>query len=194
MIRIDESLFRWINGFAGNQPWLDNVLVLLAGDFFLPVVIAAVAWSIWFLGRDATERLRHQVGFIYAAFGAGLVNSLLAVFDNFFFRARPFLALDQVTVLFYRPTDSSFPSNAAAFAFAMAAGVWMVHRRMGIIIGIAAAVFSAARVYCGMHYPMDILGGALLGVLSSLLMARFLGLIQPFIHLLYRIARRFYVA
>ncbi|MBF8299524.1 MAG: hypothetical protein HW397_573, partial [Dehalococcoidia bacterium] len=55
MMFADEQIFRWINGLTGELPGADRIGVLLASDFLLPVLIAAAAWSLWFLGGSATE-------------------------------------------------------------------------------------------------------------------------------------------
>ena len=193
MIAADRRLFEWINSLSGTWPRLDRLFSLLASDFFIPVLIATAAWSLWFLGKDQGERLRNQLGFIYAASGAGFANWTIHVLNQHFYRPRPFLELDHVTVLFYRATDSSFPSNAAAYSFAMAAGVWLVHKKLGIAIGAAALVFCAARVYAGMHYPLDVLGGALLGLLMSWAFSRVFGLLRPLANFAFSVARVFYL-
>lgn len=194
MIAADQRLFEWINSLSGTWPWLDKLFTFLASDFFLPVLIAAGAWSLWFLGKKPAERLRNQLGFVYAASGAGCTNWAIHVLNHSFYRPRPFLELDHVTVLFYRATDSSFPSNAAAFAFAMAAGVWLVNKRMGLAVGAAAFVFCAARVYAGMHYPLDSIGGALLGILMSWAFSRVVGLLRPVANAAFTVARALYLA
>jgi len=194
MIAADERAFLWLNSLAGRWPALDRLATLLASDYLLPVLIAAAAWSLWFLGRNAQARTAHQLGFIYAACGAALANLSIRLLNLAFYRPRPFVALDDVTVVFYRPTDSSFPSNAAAFAFAMAAGAWLVHRPLGIGIGAAALLYCAARLFVGMHYPLDMLAGALFGVLAAYAWHRLFPLVQPFFMFLFRVARASHAA
>ena len=194
MITLDRWLFDAINSFVGTWTWLDNLVILLVSDFFLPVVISAAVWSLWFTGGTWEERLGKQMGFIYAAGGAALSNWLIQIINLFVDRSRPFLALPEANVLFYRPTDPSFPSNAAAFAFAMAAGVWLVDRRLSLIIGAAAFVFSFGRVYAGMHYPLDVVGGALIGILVTYAFFWMLGLLQHLVNFAFRVARFFYLA
>ena len=194
MIEADRQLFEWINGFVGTWAWFDNTMKLLVSDFFLPVLIAATAWSLWFVGRSRAERLQNQLGFAYGAIGAGFANLFIQLVNNHLDRARPFVTLEDVNVLFYRPTDPSFPSNAAAFAFAMAAGVWIMNRRMGLLIGLGALLFSGARVYAGMHFPLDVLGGALTGILMAYLFYRVLALLQPVVNFAFSLLRQLFLA
>ena len=81
------------------------------------------------------------------------------ILNMFYFRPRPFVELD-VNLLFYQPTDSSFPANSAAAAFGIAFGIWGVNRRLGWFAIAVAGLYGLARVYVGVHYPLDILAGA----------------------------------
>lgn len=194
MIAADQRLFQWINGFVGTWPWFDNTMTLLVSDFFLPVLIAGLAWSLWLLGKTPAERIRNQMGFIYAGAGAGFANLFVRFMNDSFDRARPFEMLNNVNLLFYAPTDPSFPSNAAAFAFGTAAGAWLVHKPMGVLIGVLASLFCIARVYAGMHFPLDVLGGALIGILTAYAFAFVLGFFRSVVRFAFRLLRAFYLA
>ena len=80
-------------------------------------------------------------------------------------RPRPFVTHDLV-VLFYKPTDFSFPSNSVAACFAIAAVVSTFNKKMGLIMFIMAGILAFSRVYVGVHYPSDVLIGAIIGILS----------------------------
>ena len=108
-------------------------------------------------------------------------------------RPRPFTEL-KVSLLFYQPTDSSFPANPAAVAFAVAMGVWLWNRKVGTVLLGVATVFAFSRVYAGVFYPLDVLGGAFIGAGVSLLVAWLLRLIEPLPTLVLRLARATYLA
>ena len=99
-----------------------------------------------------------------------------------------------VNLLFYQPTDSSFPSNSAAAAFAIAAAVWCVNRRIGTVLFIAAAIYGFSRVYVGVHYPADILGGAAIALIVTALTLRLRDLMMPVLVAVIKAARLFAVA
>jgi hypothetical protein len=92
------------------------------------------------------------------------------------FRDRPMYALGAKAPGFPWQADleqwSSFPSDSATFLFAMAAGLWLGSRWLGSVFGVFAICTSLARVYLGIHYPSDILVGALLGIGTSLALNR----------------------
>ncbi|WP_225433708.1 phosphatase PAP2 family protein [Mycolicibacterium mucogenicum] len=64
-------------------------------------------------------------------------------------------------------TDGGFPSIHAVIAAAVAAGLWLTNRYLGVVAAVAAVVMAFARVYVGAHYPSDVLAGLALGVVVS---------------------------
>ena len=190
----DKALFLWINALVGNAPAVDAAMVWLASDYLVPVCMGLTLVALWFIGKDGPERLRYQIG-MFAALTAMALSSLVVLISNaLFFRPRPFDGLEGVNLLFYQPTDSSFPSNSAAAAFAIAAAVWCVNRRIGAVLFIAAAVYGFSRVYVGVHYPADIIGGAVIALVITALTLRLRDLIMPILVAVIKAARLFAVA
>ena len=67
---------------------------------------------------------------------------------------------------------SSFPSDNATYLFAIAAGLWIISRWLGLFFGVFAALVALARVFLGIHYPSDIFVGALIGIATSIAVNR----------------------
>ena len=67
--------------------------------------------------------MRQQLGVFVALTSLALSNFAVFVINMYYFRPRPFVDLD-INLLFYKPTDSSFPSNSVAAVFGIAFGVW----------------------------------------------------------------------
>jgi membrane-associated phospholipid phosphatase len=65
------------------------------------------------------------------------------------------------------PTDYSFPSDHTTVAAALAAGLWLVNRRLGLIAVAAALLEGFSRVYLGQHYPHDVLAGLVLSTVIT---------------------------
>jgi membrane-associated phospholipid phosphatase len=85
-------------------------------------------------------------------------------------RPRPYLA-HQVSLLISPTADTSFPSDHATLGFAVAVLVWRYNRRTGAALLLLALVLALARIFVGAHYPSDVLGGAVLGTLTSMAIA-----------------------
>ncbi|MBU5537230.1 MAG: phosphatase PAP2 family protein [Candidatus Aenigmatarchaeota archaeon] len=82
-------------------------------------------------------------------------------------RERPYEVLN-ARLLVAPETNKSFPSNHAAQAFLVATLVFSYYRRLGILLFPFAIVISLGRVYLGVHYPSDVIVGAVLGVIIAL--------------------------
>ena len=166
MANPDETLFLWINGFVGVLPILDDAARLAASDYLAPAILALTLIVLWFGEASADIRLKQQVGVFIALSSMGLSGLAVFIANIFYFRPRPFADLD-VNLLFYEPTDSSFPANSAATAFGIAFGIWGVNRRVGWFAIGAAGSYGLARVFAGVHYPLDILAGVAIAAAVS---------------------------
>jgi undecaprenyl-diphosphatase len=196
MADADTAVFVWLNGRTGALAALDGTMEVLGSDYSVPVVMGLVILGLWFAGHGADDRARRQVGVFVVLTAIGLASWIVFAGNELYFRPRPFdAALDHdVTVLLYRPTDSSFPSNSAAVAFAAAGGVWLISRKAGLALLALASAYGLARVYGGIHYPLDILGGAAVGLLAVVMARAFWGLLGPVPAIVIRAARIFCIA
>ncbi len=195
MVALVERLFFLINGLAGKWEALDRFMKLVVGEHFIPVAMVMVLLAMWFLGKDAQARVRNQIAVWTALIGVGFANAVVEVFNRFFDRLRPFEVYPgAVTLLFYQPTDPSFPANTAAVGFAFAMGAWFGNRKASALLFLLAILWSFARVYCGVHFPLDILGGAAIGILSSFAAFGFLRIIRPVPTWILKGLRKFYLA
>lgn len=110
------------------------------------------------------ERIRLVAeGFCSALLARGAVEALRL----FIHRPRPFVA-DPSIVPLISEASFSFPSGHAAFFFALSTVIYLHNKRLGIWFYVTSAVIGVARVAAGVHYPTDILGGAVLGIAVGL--------------------------
>jgi undecaprenyl-diphosphatase len=168
---IDWKLFQLANSLAGRSPVLDAVIRLLMNDYALTTVLVLVPFALWFSGYSPAERERHQRAVLSTVTALVIANLVVKSLNLVYWRWRPF-TFHEVTLLFYHPSDSSFPSNAATVGFCIATSIWLFDRKMGAILYVIAALFGLSRIVGGVHYPSDILGGILIGGLSAYFVAR----------------------
>lgn len=96
----------------------------------------------------------------------GLVTNVWL--KNVIGRVRPYVRFSDLVVLTTLPSDTSFPSGHTAASFAVAAGVYMAGwRKAGTALYIFAAMIGFSRMYLGVHFPSDVIGGAIVGVLCA---------------------------
>ncbi len=88
-------------------------------------------------------------------------------------RARPFVELG-FQPLVEHSASASFPSGHAVFFFALSAVVFGHDKKTGILFFLISGIIGAARVFSGIHWPSDVLGGALIGIGSASVVMHFL--------------------
>lgn len=175
----DDRTLIWLNQFMFRWPLLDESIawVLNANIIqFFPMILA-VCW-LWF-EKTAQQSYNRKI----------LVESLLTTLSALFFgrvfaltlpfRDRPFIRPDLHFLTPLEPemrTWSSFPSDHAVMAFALAASLFRISPRIGLWAYFHATVFICfPRLYFGLHYPSDLIGGALIGILLVIAISQLRG-------------------
>jgi undecaprenyl-diphosphatase len=178
LLELEREIVAWLNQGIGRSYLLDRATYLVVSDYFIPLMMCFWGLGIWFHGKDARARERNQKAVLAAAISLGFANLLVLVVNQFVFRERPFVHHELANLL-YAPTDSSFPANPAAVAFAMAMGVWLKNRRASAPLFFLAALWSFARVYNGLFYPSDVAAAGLTGVAVACLVTLGLRAVEP---------------
>jgi undecaprenyl-diphosphatase len=179
----DRALFLFINGLVGKAAVVDGFFRGISNDFFAIITCCLILIWLWFSERDTAMRLINQKAVLTAAISIGLANLFVVISNGLYIRPRPFneLSPDSVHLLFYRPTDPSFPSNLAAVLFALAVPIFVKNKVYGSVLLVIAILGSFGRVFMGVHYPLDVLGGAAFGALAALAAFGAMRLVSPLV-------------
>lgn len=159
----------------------------------MPSSFGLLLFSLWIATRGAGTREKNQKAIIGTVLALALVTLLVHLAYFAFQRPRPFLT-HEVNLLIQAPQDPSFPSNSTAVAFTIAVSVWMMNRTLGSVLFIPASLVALSRVFLGVHYPSDVLGGAAFGFLSGLASWYFLRRFPVISDSIIGIARKFFLA
>ncbi len=189
----DAWLFHALNDFVGTVPLIDWLTRALVNDYAVPTAMSLVAVALWFAGVTPEERTRNQRAVIFIALALLFCNALIKDLSYVYFRPRPF-ATESVKLLFYRPSVSSFPSIPIEVAFCFAAGAWYANRRVSKMLFVLGTLYALARVYAGVHYPSDVIAGALIGAGMVYIVVRLDFVFVPLADFAISIARRFQFA
>ncbi|MEU7030548.1 phosphatase PAP2 family protein [Streptomyces sp. NPDC046275] len=181
----DVSLLYDINGLAKTAPpWFDRVMEF-TGEYGIVLGLVLVVLGCWWSVRRraaTADSVSGVAALLWAPLAAGIALLVNVPIRGFVERPRPFKDHQGLEVLVAGKTDFSFVSDHATLTMAVAVGVFIAHRRFGLLaIGLALAE-GFCRVYMGVHYPTDVVGGLALGTAVALLLAPLaLALLTPLV-------------
>ncbi len=200
LLQLNYSAFQEINAPAGSNPLLDIIMIFCANwlIFFFPAVLILL-WGIPIRMRkqpilpgiaEALQERRAVV--VWAGIACLIAYALNLLIEQFLFEPRPFVA-HRVHLLITHAADSSFPSDHAAWAFAVVGlclfellptcfRIWRNHPAehdqsrfailtwpclLTVLAVVMAFSIGLARIFVGVHYPGDIIGGIFDGLLAA---------------------------
>ncbi|MFH1780808.1 MAG: phosphatase PAP2 family protein [Candidatus Nealsonbacteria bacterium] len=155
-MNLDILIFQQINGLAGRWVFFDAL-----GIFFAQYVI-------YILGGAALLLFRKNLRKIVEAISAAVLAKfgIVELVRLFWLRPRPFVE-NSVNLLVKMVAEPAFPSGHASVCFALSFIVYYYNKKAGIVFFIAGFLVSIARVFVGVHWLLDILGGAVVGILAG---------------------------
>jgi len=158
---MDASLFNLINQFALTWFWLDVLAIFLA-EYFGYVLLFSL---LLFLAIGFRKYFKMIIEAIISAILARFV--IVELIRWIWQRPRPFVENNVNLLLSHN--SASFPSGHAAFFFAVSTIVYLYNKKAGILFFLSSFLICLARVFTGIHWPLDIFAGAVVGVLSGYL-------------------------
>lgn len=170
---LDLIIFNYINGLAGRWTWLDLIGIFFAKyfEYFLWVFL------ILLLFKNFRKYWRMVAEAIIAALFVRFV--LVQVFYSLKFRFRPFI-IDNVNLLIpYDLSKTSFPSGHSSFYFALSTIIYGYSKKVGILFYIGSSLIVVSRVFAGVHWPLDIVAGATLGIFMGWVLNKLFKKVHP---------------
>jgi undecaprenyl-diphosphatase len=132
------------------------------------MLVALLAVLFVTTGKWRSVNARH--GVVAAGLSALLALGIAHVFADLWARPRPYIAHPDLHLFIAPSHDSSFPSDHATAAFAIATALLLRHRKAGLAALALATLLALARVVVGTHYPSDVAAGAAIGVAAALIL------------------------
>jgi undecaprenyl-diphosphatase len=157
----DSALRAWI--VSHDTPLVDSLMVMLS-DLGARGFVWFVLGVVLICLRPARAR-----GVWQMALAIGLAVLIVdGVLKPTFRRARPFATAADVRVIAHRPITPSFPSGHTATAFAGGLALARVWPEARLGLWTLACLIAFSRIYVGVHYPLDVLAGAIVGVAAAI--------------------------
>ena len=160
ILQLDNVILNWIAEHLHN-PFSDAVMpwITALGNVGILWIVTAVILLFLPKWRKAGVQMLLALG-VATLIGSAVLKPLIG-------RIRPFEANGFKDLLISAPKDYSFPSGHPAASFAAALVLFHRSRKLGTAAWITALLIAFSRLYLYVHYPTDVLAGAVLGCLSG---------------------------
>lgn len=158
---LNRQLFLYLNANESTASWMLSLGKILAKDtlYLMPVLLAAL----WFYGGDARRRLALKA-IVVTIISLGIGGLISLVYAH----QRPFVLGIGHTYMLHKP-DASFPSHHATIFAAIGFCLLAAETRIaGIVVLFLGLLAGWARIYLGVHFPLDIVGGFVLAYIVYL--------------------------
>jgi len=160
---IDQSIFRFFHNLAGNSKAGDFTIVFF-GEYLVYLVVIVFGY---FLYKSCRRTSFKNVYPYITAIAAAIIArfGVIVLFRYFYHRPRPFLTLSLEHLLI---NDSySFPSGHTIFLFALGTATYFFNKKLAYFIFVSGFLVGLGRIAGGVHYPSDILGGIIFGIITG---------------------------
>jgi undecaprenyl-diphosphatase len=179
---LNDNIFFFFYNLTHKSLFLDKLFVFIA-DIFPYIVILLVGIFLLFHHEvlsykhrfnneaiwDSFRILKQKWREIVLVFFSGIFAWCIATLVKIIIQApRPFLVFGDIVPLL-QPTDYSFPSGHSTFFMALAVAVFLCHKKAGYYFIFFALLIGISRIIVGVHFPIDILVGFILGTIIAYL-------------------------
>ena len=167
-VSIDGSLVRTLNTWGEHHRTLIRIC---SSDLVYVVMLLAVLWfcakmlQAHPLSHGWQELVRNLLAksIIIFLIPVGIATTISELISAIYLRQRPFVVDSRIKLLVPHSADGGMPSHHIVFMSALIVTVFFYGRKTGIFLGLLTLLTGIARVAAGIHYPSDIIVGALIG-------------------------------
>jgi len=159
---MNEKIFHYLNNLALQNELFDTIVIFITG------------WLIWWMFFGVILLLIFKKitpkQFLKIIFYPLILWGITKIIKYFYYSPRPFLELENIKKLIIHGTNDSMPSGHTVLATALATITYLYNKNTGILFLVFAILIGLSRIIVGVHWPFDILIGALFGILGILIL------------------------
>lgn len=158
---LNIDAFRMINNLGKDYSFLNPVVVFIA-EYLLYFLFLAMILH-WF-----TRNKKNRMMVIQSVVTVILAEIIGKIAGQFYSHHQPFAVLPNVSQLIEHGIDNSFPSDHSIIFFSICFSFWLVRKKEWWLWITLAILVAISRVWVGVHYPVDVMTGAIIGIISAL--------------------------
>lgn len=164
--QLNIDAFRAINDLGKQYPSLNPTMVFVAE--YTVYLLGLIMIFYWFTRSD-----KNRMMIIHAMIAFVIAEIIGKIVGQFHSHYQPFAVLSDVNKLVNHEIDNSFPSDHTILFFSICFSFWLVRKKEWWLWPVLALCVGTSRILVGVHYPVDVATGALIGIVSALLVYRF---------------------
>lgn len=160
---MNEVIFQYLNNFTGISVFFDKVIIFSAETLGIILLVGLVVF-LFSHEHDKRQGFHNIVIILGTAFIAWVATEVI---NSIYPSPRPFIVLNDVNSLINHGGMDSFPSGHATFFSAIATSLYFYHKKIAVFYALGALVVGVARVVAGVHWPIDIFAGYVIGAVVA---------------------------
>lgn len=159
---INKKLFRMINDLGKEFPFINFPMVIIAEYtvFFLAIFVILF----WFTKNKENKKMLICGGITFI-----LAETMGKIAGLLHFNKQPFAVLSNTNQLIEKAINNSFPSDHTILFFSFCMSFWLFKKGKWIVWVFLAILVGVSRIWVGVHYPLDVLIGAFIGIISAVI-------------------------
>ena len=159
--QVNIDVFRVINDLGKEYDSLNPIAIFIADYMVYVLLIGLIVY--WFTRTNQNRMMVIQSVFAFVL--AEVLGKIAGLFNSHF---QPFVELPHVNKLIEHAVDNAFPSDHSILFFSVCFSIWLVRKKEGWVWLTVACLVGGSRIWVGVHFPGDVLTGAIIGICAAL--------------------------
>ncbi|MFJ5713745.1 undecaprenyl-diphosphatase [Neobacillus sp. NPDC093127] len=159
--QLNVDVFRAINDIGKEHASLNPIAIFMADYMIFVLALGMLVY--WFTQTNKNRMMVIQGGVAFV-----LAEVLGKIAGTMYYHNQPFAELPHVNQLIAHAVDNAFPSDHSILFFSVCFSFFLVRKKEGWLWLVFACIVGVSRIWVGVHYPGDVLTGALIGIVAAL--------------------------